>query len=221
MTGIAAASFFSNTCRFGGCGLHFPSLADLIEHIEDNHIDTDPRVLEKQELQQPTYVALSYINRMQTSHSPAADFELQGRSCPLRKLPPSLSSHRVEEAVLLGSSVCLIFIMEGRKEELKSHSWPSNLTEIQEDSPLQRPQQATIQPLLEDLQGWRAHYPAQRPVIKAIPPSSALRSQTEQGVKRQLPSLPHLLFSGRTTTTPPSPSFCRMNRPLPNALHVL
>uniref|UniRef100_A0A9L0J7K2 JAZF zinc finger 1 n=1 Tax=Equus asinus TaxID=9793 RepID=A0A9L0J7K2_EQUAS len=62
MTGIAAASFFSNTCRFGGCGLHFPTLADLIEHIEDNHIDTDPRVLEKQELQQPTYVALSYIN---------------------------------------------------------------------------------------------------------------------------------------------------------------
>ncbi|TFK07356.1 guanine nucleotide-binding protein subunit alpha-15 [Platysternon megacephalum] len=38
MTGIAAASFFSNTCRFGGCGLHFPSLAELIEHIEDNHI---------------------------------------------------------------------------------------------------------------------------------------------------------------------------------------
>uniref|UniRef100_A0A8C6D7L0 JAZF zinc finger 1 n=1 Tax=Moschus moschiferus TaxID=68415 RepID=A0A8C6D7L0_MOSMO len=38
MTGIAAASFFSNTCRFGGCGLHFPTLADLIEHIEDNHI---------------------------------------------------------------------------------------------------------------------------------------------------------------------------------------
>uniref|UniRef100_A0A8C4JZV4 JAZF zinc finger 1 n=1 Tax=Dromaius novaehollandiae TaxID=8790 RepID=A0A8C4JZV4_DRONO len=64
MTGIAAASFFSNACRFGGCGLHFPTLAELIEHIEDNHIDTDPRVLEKQELQQPTYVALSYINRM-------------------------------------------------------------------------------------------------------------------------------------------------------------
>uniref|UniRef100_A0A674GKD8 JAZF zinc finger 1 n=1 Tax=Taeniopygia guttata TaxID=59729 RepID=A0A674GKD8_TAEGU len=64
MTGIAAASFFSNACRFGGCGLHFPTLAELIEHIEDNHIDTDPRVLEKQELQQPTYVALSYINRL-------------------------------------------------------------------------------------------------------------------------------------------------------------
>lgn len=38
MTGIAAASFFSNTCRFGGCGLHFESLAELIVHIEDNHI---------------------------------------------------------------------------------------------------------------------------------------------------------------------------------------
>ncbi|CAG5890476.1 unnamed protein product [Menidia menidia] len=63
MTGIAAASFFSNSCRFGGCGLQFESLAELIVHIEDNHIDTDPRVLEKQEQQQPTYLALSYINR--------------------------------------------------------------------------------------------------------------------------------------------------------------
>ncbi|KAL6086202.1 hypothetical protein STEG23_010848, partial [Scotinomys teguina] len=45
MTGIAAASFFSNTCRFGGCGLHFPTLADLIEHIEDNHIVASCQVL--------------------------------------------------------------------------------------------------------------------------------------------------------------------------------
>ena len=37
-TGIAAASFFSNSCRFGGCGLQFESLAELIVHIEDNHI---------------------------------------------------------------------------------------------------------------------------------------------------------------------------------------
>ncbi|KAK0142206.1 Juxtaposed with another zinc finger protein 1 [Merluccius polli] len=66
MSGIAAASFFSNICRFGGCGLHFDSLAELIVHIEDNHIDTDPRLLEKQEEQQPTYVALSYVNRFMT-----------------------------------------------------------------------------------------------------------------------------------------------------------
>lgn len=38
MTGIAAASFFSNACKFGGCGLHFDSLSELIVHIEDNHI---------------------------------------------------------------------------------------------------------------------------------------------------------------------------------------
>uniref|UniRef100_A0AAV2K9A7 C2H2-type domain-containing protein n=1 Tax=Knipowitschia caucasica TaxID=637954 RepID=A0AAV2K9A7_KNICA len=38
MTGIAAASFFSNSCRFGGCGLQFESLSELIVHIEDNHI---------------------------------------------------------------------------------------------------------------------------------------------------------------------------------------
>ncbi|KAI4885740.1 hypothetical protein NFI96_000239 [Prochilodus magdalenae] len=42
MTGIAAASFFSNTCRFGGCGLHFESLAELIVHIEDSHIGRCP-----------------------------------------------------------------------------------------------------------------------------------------------------------------------------------
>lgn len=42
MSGIAAASFFSNVCRFGGCGLHFDSLAELIVHIEDNHIG-EPR----------------------------------------------------------------------------------------------------------------------------------------------------------------------------------
>ncbi|MEQ2172516.1 hypothetical protein GOODEAATRI_021878, partial [Goodea atripinnis] len=38
MTGIAAVSFFSNACRFAGCGLHFDSLSELIVHIEDNHI---------------------------------------------------------------------------------------------------------------------------------------------------------------------------------------
>lgn len=38
MTGIAAASFFSNACRFGGCGLHFESLSELIAHIEEIHI---------------------------------------------------------------------------------------------------------------------------------------------------------------------------------------
>lgn len=47
MTGIAAASFFSNACRFGGCGLHFDSLAELIVHIEDNHIGKRRQVNER------------------------------------------------------------------------------------------------------------------------------------------------------------------------------
>lgn len=85
-----AASFFSNTCRFGGCGLHFPTLADLIEHIEDNHIDTDPRVLEKQELQQPTYVALSYINRFMTDAARREQESLKKKIQP--KLSLTLSS---------------------------------------------------------------------------------------------------------------------------------
>ncbi|KAG9333172.1 hypothetical protein JZ751_013430 [Albula glossodonta] len=42
MTGIAAASFFSNSCRFGGCGLQFETLAELIVHIEDSHIGEYP-----------------------------------------------------------------------------------------------------------------------------------------------------------------------------------
>ncbi|KAF4077752.1 hypothetical protein AMELA_G00211600 [Ameiurus melas] len=125
MAGVAAASFFSNACRFGGCGLHFDSLAELIAHIEDSHIgtvhaptcarrnqhicllaivtagnscgtrtssqvkntrgDTDPRALEKQELQQPTYVALSYINRFMTE---AARREQENQK---KKLQPKLA----------------------------------------------------------------------------------------------------------------------------------
>uniref|UniRef100_A0A4W4FZZ0 C2H2-type domain-containing protein n=1 Tax=Electrophorus electricus TaxID=8005 RepID=A0A4W4FZZ0_ELEEL len=93
MTGIAAASFFSNTCRFGGCGLHFESLAELIVHIEDSHIDTDPRVLEKQELQQPTYVALSYINRFMTDAARKEHESLKKKVQPKLSLslPSSLS----------------------------------------------------------------------------------------------------------------------------------
>uniref|UniRef100_A0A8B9U161 JAZF zinc finger 1 n=1 Tax=Anas zonorhyncha TaxID=75864 RepID=A0A8B9U161_9AVES len=98
MTGIAAASFFSNACRFGGCGLHFPTLAELIEHIEDNHIDTDPRVLEKQELQQPTYVALSYINRTPNTLS---FLGTSGERHTLRAQPPFQFATRVGTALVI------------------------------------------------------------------------------------------------------------------------
>ncbi|KAM8840469.1 juxtaposed with another zinc finger protein 1 isoform 3-T3 [Spinachia spinachia] len=89
MTGIAAASFFSNSCRFGGCGLQFETLAELIVHIEDNHIDTDPRVLEKQEQQQPTYLALSYINRFMTEAARREQETMKKKAAP--KLSLSLT----------------------------------------------------------------------------------------------------------------------------------
>ncbi|MEQ2244566.1 Juxtaposed with another zinc finger protein 1, partial [Ilyodon furcidens] len=85
MTGIAAVSFFSNACRFAGCGLHFDSLSELIVHIEDNHIDTDPCLLEKQEQQQPTYIALSYISRFMT------DATRREHEALKKKLQPKLS----------------------------------------------------------------------------------------------------------------------------------
>ncbi|XP_045207927.1 juxtaposed with another zinc finger protein 1-like [Mercenaria mercenaria] len=55
------AVFLLNNCKFQGCGRAFSSLADLIHHIEDSHIDADPKLLEKQEGQQPPSLALSYI----------------------------------------------------------------------------------------------------------------------------------------------------------------
>lgn len=55
------AVFLLNTCKFDGCGLAFPTLGSLIQHIENSHIETDPPPLEQQEGNQPSSLALSYI----------------------------------------------------------------------------------------------------------------------------------------------------------------
>ncbi|KAL4669729.1 hypothetical protein H8959_008283, partial [Pygathrix nigripes] len=52
--------------------------------------NTDPRVLEKQELQQPTYVALSYINRFMTDAARREQESLKKKIQP--KLSLTLSS---------------------------------------------------------------------------------------------------------------------------------
>ncbi|GCC25138.1 hypothetical protein chiPu_0003543 [Chiloscyllium punctatum] len=52
--------------------------------------DTDPRVLEKQELQQPTYVALSYVNRFMTDAARREQESLKKKIQP--KLSLSISS---------------------------------------------------------------------------------------------------------------------------------
>ncbi|KAG2464999.1 JAZF1 protein, partial [Polypterus senegalus] len=54
-------------------------------------LDTDPRVLEKQELQQPTYVALSYINRFMTDAARREQESLKKKIQP--KLSLTLSSN--------------------------------------------------------------------------------------------------------------------------------
>ncbi|KAK6631656.1 hypothetical protein RUM44_006185 [Polyplax serrata] len=60
------AVFMINICKFNGCGLTFPGLGDLIQHIEDTHIDYDPIVVEQKEQAQPSCIPLSYVLRFFT-----------------------------------------------------------------------------------------------------------------------------------------------------------
>nr|XP_020725423.1 juxtaposed with another zinc finger protein 1 [Odocoileus virginianus texanus] len=75
-------------------GLLDPDLVFLkISHQRRDGVggeDTDPRVLEKQELQQPTYVALSYINRFMTDAARREQESLKKKIQP--KLSLTLSS---------------------------------------------------------------------------------------------------------------------------------
>ncbi|XP_043070718.1 myb-like protein D [Drosophila grimshawi] len=57
------AVFLINICKFNGCFKTFPSLSDLISHIEGTHIDYDPKVVEQKELAQPASLPLSYVLR--------------------------------------------------------------------------------------------------------------------------------------------------------------
>uniref|UniRef100_UPI00358FCF29 juxtaposed with another zinc finger protein 1-like n=1 Tax=Myxine glutinosa TaxID=7769 RepID=UPI00358FCF29 len=63
MSGFPKTYFFSNTCRFKDCGLTFPTTKELIEHIEETHIDSDPEAVEILEKQKPKCILLSYICR--------------------------------------------------------------------------------------------------------------------------------------------------------------
>ncbi|CAG2169286.1 unnamed protein product [Oppiella nova] len=79
------AVFLVNTCKFNSCGITFPTLTELIRHIEDTHLGPihtkhshpfppdpsphptsyfDPRVIEEHESQQPSCLPISYILRV-------------------------------------------------------------------------------------------------------------------------------------------------------------
>ncbi|XP_076030225.1 uncharacterized protein LOC143018604 isoform X2 [Oratosquilla oratoria] len=55
------AVFLVNNCKFSGCGLSFPNLLELIQHIEETHID--PKAEAAQEAQQPSCLPLSSVLR--------------------------------------------------------------------------------------------------------------------------------------------------------------
>ncbi|XP_063367600.1 juxtaposed with another zinc finger protein 1 [Cydia amplana] len=63
------AVFMINICKYNGCGITFPRLADLIEHIEAVHIDYDPAVVEQKEASQPSCIPLSYVLKFFTEAS--------------------------------------------------------------------------------------------------------------------------------------------------------
>ncbi|XP_030030414.1 juxtaposed with another zinc finger protein 1 isoform X2 [Manduca sexta] len=83
------AVFMINICKFNGCGITFPRLSDLIEHIEDVHIDYDPAVVEQKEASQPACIPLSYVlkffteaSRRELQSAPVADVRRRLLSAP-------------------------------------------------------------------------------------------------------------------------------------------
>ncbi|CAI9735150.1 with another zinc finger 1-like [Octopus vulgaris] len=70
------AVFLINNCQFQGCGLRFTTLTELIQHIEDTHLETDVKTLEKQEMHPPASVPLSQILRISADAAKRAQAEL-------------------------------------------------------------------------------------------------------------------------------------------------
>ncbi|XP_071521843.1 uncharacterized protein [Panulirus ornatus] len=64
------AVFLLNHCKYNGCGLSFPNLLELIQHIEETHID--PATEAVQETQQPSCLPLSSVLRFFSPSAPRA-----------------------------------------------------------------------------------------------------------------------------------------------------
>ncbi|CAH2234380.1 jg23680 [Pararge aegeria aegeria] len=92
------AVFMINICKFNGCGITFPRLSDLIEHIEDVHIDYDPAVVEQKEASQPSCIPLSYVLKFFTEasrreiHNMPAAVDVRRRLLSAPKTPSVRSS---------------------------------------------------------------------------------------------------------------------------------
>ncbi|XP_050666959.1 juxtaposed with another zinc finger protein 1 [Leptidea sinapis] len=111
------AVFMINICKFNGCGITFPRLADLIEHIEDVHIDYDPAVVEQKEASQPACIPLSYVLKFFTEASRREALIAPATDVRKRLLPPP-KPPSVRSSTPTGS--------EMDDEEVMSHSEDSN-----------------------------------------------------------------------------------------------
>ncbi|XP_013137710.1 PREDICTED: juxtaposed with another zinc finger protein 1 [Papilio polytes] len=112
------AVFMINICKFNGCGITFPRLADLIEHIEDVHIDYDPAVVEQKEASQPACIPLSYVLRFFTEASRREFQSLPPAADVRRRLLSAPKTPSVRSSTPTGSEV--------DDEEMMSHSEDSN-----------------------------------------------------------------------------------------------
>ncbi|XP_018912682.1 juxtaposed with another zinc finger protein 1 isoform X2 [Bemisia tabaci] len=77
------AVFLINICKFNDCGLIFERLADLIQHIEDCHIDSDPKKIEEKEHQKPTCLPLSYVLRFYFDGSRKENVNIKPKTKPI------------------------------------------------------------------------------------------------------------------------------------------
>ncbi|XP_026485653.1 juxtaposed with another zinc finger protein 1 [Vanessa tameamea] len=112
------AVFMINICKFNGCGITFPRLADLIEHIEDVHIDYDPAVVEQKEASQPACIPLSYVLKFFTEASRREIQNMPAAADVRRRLLSAPKTPSVRSGTPTGSEV--------DEDELMSPSEDSN-----------------------------------------------------------------------------------------------
>ncbi|XP_076338154.1 uncharacterized protein LOC143240122 [Tachypleus tridentatus] len=105
------AVFLMNVCKFNGCGLTFPTLRELIQHIEETHIDFDPHFIEKQELQPPSCLPISYILRVftetgkkETNDGQKKRHHSQSPTSSLNSIPPIGTGSEVDDEDMMSGS---------------------------------------------------------------------------------------------------------------------
>ncbi|RWS15126.1 hypothetical protein B4U79_08325 [Dinothrombium tinctorium] len=127
------AVFLVNTCKFKGCGITFPTLTDLIRHIEETHLDFDSQAIDTQnDVQQPTCLPISYILRVFSANEYNANMQRK-ESVPINqlksKLGQSLSPVPSVTSTTPTGSEMEEDIYESESEESSIDSWSNRSTE--------------------------------------------------------------------------------------------